>query len=170
MNARRRAQGFAVIVGGLTVLCSACGGAGARSGGQTPDPADSVSSTRGSSRPSGNITGAISVIREEELEHMRGGRIEDMIAGRVPGLEVVHIPGGYTFRIRGVASFIGSSEPLCIIDGVPVRAGGISSALAMLIPQDIARIEVLRDAGAAAMYGVRGANGVILITTKRRTG
>jgi iron complex outermembrane receptor protein len=170
MDPRRRVQQLAVIVGGLTALCGACGGAGARSGGRTPDPADSVASTDGRRQPSGHGTGAVSVIHQDELDRMRGGRIEEMIAGRVPGLEIVHIPGGYTFRIRGVASFTGNDEPLCVIDGVPIRAGGISSALAMLMPQDIARIEVLRDAGAAAMYGSRGANGVIVITTKRRTG
>jgi TonB-dependent SusC/RagA subfamily outer membrane receptor len=168
MWARRQAQRFAVIAGGLAVLSSACARSGAHTGDQAPDPADSASAPDGVRRPRSETTGAVSVILQEELEHLHGGRIEELIAGRVPGLEVIATPGGYTFRIRGVASFNGNDEPLCVIDGVPVRAGGISGALAMLVPQDIARIEVLKDASAAGLYGVRGANGVIVITTKRR--
>ena len=170
MRARRRNQQFAVIVGGLVVICGACGGAGTRSGGQVPDPADSASAARGIKGAASDGTGAVSVIREEELGRMQGGSIEEMIAGRVPGLELVRTPGGYTFRMRGVSSFMGSDEPLFVIDGMPVRAGGISGALAMLTPHDIARIEVLKDAAAAGLYGMRGANGVVVITTKRNQG
>ena len=167
MDTRRQAHQFVVLVAGLAVICSACGGAGARPGGRVPDPADSVTVTHGSKDAASDATGAVSVIREEDLSRMHGGSIEEMIAGRVPGLELVRTPGGYTFRIRGVSSFMGSDEPLFVIDGMPVRAGGISGALAMLLPHDIARIEVLKDAGAAGLYGMRGANGVIVITTKR---
>ena len=167
MHARTQVSTLAALAGGLVVLSSACAGTGQR-GVRAPDPADSVSATYGSRHPASNVTGAVSVIGERELAHMHGGRIEEMIAGRVPGLEVVHGPGGYTFRIRGVASFNGSDEPLCVIDGVHIRHGGISGALASLVPSDIARIEVLKDAGAAAAYGSRGAHGVIVITTKRR--
>ena len=170
MATRRQAHQFAMIVGGLVVICSACGGAGNRTGGRAPYPADSTSSTYGSKHSAADETGAVSVIRQEELDHMHGGRIEEMIAGRVPGLQVIRTPGGYTFRIRGVASFTGNDEPLLVIDGMPVHAGGISGALEMLVPQDIARIEVLKDAGAAGLYGLRAANGVILITTRRRQG
>jgi TonB-dependent SusC/RagA subfamily outer membrane receptor len=171
MRTRRQARRLTMFAGGLIALCSACGGAAERTAGHAPDPSDSVSATYGSRHPIAHVTGAVSVIRQDELDHMRGGRIEEMIAGRVPGLEVVSSGGGgYRFRIRGVASFNGNDEPLCVIDGVPIRSGGISGALAMLVPQDIARIEVLKDAGAAAAYGSRGANGVIVITTKRRGG
>ena len=168
MHARTQILRLATLAGGLVVLSSACAGTGQRAGGRVPDPADSVSATYGSRQSASDVTGAVSVIGERELAHMHGGRIEEMIAGRVPGLEVVHGPGGYTFRIRGVASFNGSDEPLCVIDGVHIRHGGISGALASLVPSDIARIEVLKDAGAAAAYGSRGAHGVIVITTKRR--
>ncbi len=169
MRAGRQAQRFAALAGGLAMLCfaGACTRTGTRASGRVPDPADSVTTSSGSRQAADEATGATSVLGEEELDRMRGSRIEQMIAGRFPGLEVIATPDGYTFRIRGAASLMGRDEPLCIIDGVPVRAGGISSALSMLMPRDIARIEVLRDAGATAAYGSRGANGVIIITTKR---
>ena len=167
MARHRQAHQFAVMIGGVVVICSACGGAATHTGARVPDPADSVTATYGSKGAASHATGAVSVIREEELNRMHGGSVEQMIAGRVPGLELVRTPGGYTFRIRGASSFMGNDEPLLVIDGMPVRAGGIGGALSMLAPHDIARIEVLKDAGAAGLYGVRGANGVILITTKR---
>ena len=156
-----------MVACGFAVVGSACGRARPHPTGRIPDPSDSVTTTWGSG-PAGDATGAVSVIREADLDRMGGGRIEQMIAGRVPGLEVVAAPGGYSFRIRGIGSFNGSDEPLCVIDGVPIRSGGISGALAMLVPSDIARIDVLKDAGAAGAYGSRGANGVIIITTRRR--
>ncbi len=168
MHAPRHAHRLTVIAGALAAICSACGGAATRAGDRVPDPADSVSATYGSSHTSIDETGSVSVIRRDELDRMHGGRIEQMIAGRVPGLELISTPGGYTFRIRGPSTFIGNSEPLLVIDGMPVRAGSMSDALAMLVPQDIARIDVLKDAGAAAIYGLRGANGVIVITTRRK--
>jgi len=168
MHAPRQAHRLMAIAGVVAAICSACGGATARSGDRVPDPADSTSATYGSSHASGDETGSVSVIRRDELDRMHGGRIEQMIAGRVPGLELISTPSGYTFRIRGLGTFIGNDEPLLVIDGMPVRAGGISGALSLLVPQDISRVEVLKDAGAAGMYGSRGANGVIVITTKRK--
>ena len=167
MRAGRRIERLTSLVYGLIVigLAGACGGARTQ-GGADPDAVDSGAPT-GTRQSGTDETGAVSVIRDDELTAMRGARIEDVIASRVPGLEVVSIPGGYSFRIRGANSFSGSGEPLCVLDGVPIRAGGISAALASLQPRDLARVEVLRDA-AASSYGPRGANGVILITTKRR--
>jgi len=84
---------------------------------------------------------------------------------------VVRLSGGsYTLRIRGPSSLRGTlagEEPLLVIDDVPVSLGSLSNALAGIAPQDVARIDVLKDAGSTAIYGVRGANGVIIITTKR---
>lgn len=113
-----------------------------------------------------NVTGAISTVSGEEVD-VPVTRLEDLLVGRVAGVQVVHTPGGgVAVRIRGTTSLFGSSEPLYIVDGMPVqpaREGGLPG----INPKDIARIEVLKDAGSTAIYGSRGANGVILITTKR---
>jgi len=73
--------------------------------------------------------------------------------------------GGISVRIRGQSSFYGNTEPLFVIDGLPIQPGPGGSLLG-INPHDIASIEVLKDAASMAFYGVRGANGVILIKTK----
>ena len=104
----------------------------------------------------------------EEIAAFRGTRVEELIQGRVPGVQVTPTgDGDYTIRIRGSKSVLGSDTPLYVIDGVQVRAQGILSALAGISPQSVARIDVLKDAGATSIYGVLGGNGVIVITTKR---
>ncbi len=102
-----------------------------------------------------------------DWQHMHAGRVEDLIAGRFAGVEVVRMANGSSeIHIRGINTIIGNTEPLYVIDGMEISAGP-GGALMGLNPQDIARIDVLKDAGATAIYGIRGANGVILITTKR---
>src|SRR5688572_670212 len=114
-------------------------------------------------------TGASGVISEAELSRMRVTRVEQLIAGRFPGVQVGRAAdGGYAVLIRGAKSFgSGNGEPLYVIDGMALPGRGLGQALTGIAPQDIARIEVLKDAGATAPYGSQGANGVILITTKR---
>ena len=68
---------------------------------------------------------------------------------------------------HGVRSLLGNNEPLVVIDGIPMNAPTVSQALSGLAPQSVARIDVLKDAGSTAAFGSRGANGVILVTTKR---
>lgn len=95
-----------------------------------------------------------------------GRGIEELFAGRFPGVEVSRVPtGGISIRIRGASTVLGSSEPLYIIDGAKVQSG--PGGLLFLEPGDISRIEVLKDIGSTSLYGSEGANGVILITTKR---
>src|SRR2546430_1634310 len=112
-------------------------------------------------------TGAVTtVVPTESDAHV--SRVEEMLRG-VPGLEVTRLAdGSYQVRIRGQRSLRGSpgaDDPLIVVDGVPSAAG--AAALADIAPSDVARIEVLKDAGATSQYGSRGANGVIVITTKR---
>jgi TonB-dependent SusC/RagA subfamily outer membrane receptor len=113
-------------------------------------------------------TDAVGVVLASDLEQTRGARLEELLMARVPGLVVLRTGnGGYAIRIRGTNSFNGSDEPLIVLDGVPLRMPGGTSALAGIHPQDVARVEVLKDAGATAIYGSQAANGVLVITTKR---
>ena len=112
-------------------------------------------------------TGAVVTVVPGETD-ARVSRVEELLRG-VPGLEVTALSNGsYQIRIRGQRSIRGNpgdDDPLIVIDGVPSSAG--AAALADIAPTDVARIEVLKDAGATSQYGSRGANGVIVITTKR---
>jgi TonB-dependent SusC/RagA subfamily outer membrane receptor len=103
----------------------------------------------------------------EELSSVKTARVEAQLEGRFPGVHVVRTPaGGFLIRIRGVSTILGNKEPLYVLDGMAVEVDA-QRGLDWLNPADIARIDVLKDAAETSMYGVRGANGVILITTKR---
>jgi TonB-dependent starch-binding outer membrane protein SusC len=115
----------------------------------------------------GNVTGSVSSLSGEELDNQRVARVEELLQDRVAGLMITRRPNGsFTVRIRGGRSLIGNDEPLVVIDGSPVSAQSVSLALSGLSPQNVERIDVLKDAGSTAAYGSRGANGVILITTR----
>lgn len=93
--------------------------------------------------------------------------IEQALMARVPGVWVTRTPdGGIAIRLRGQTTVNASSEPLYVIDGVAIKPGP-GGSLVGINPYDIAKIEVHKDAAATAMWGMRGANGVIEITTKR---
>jgi TonB-dependent SusC/RagA subfamily outer membrane receptor len=96
-----------------------------------------------------------------------GKSIETMLAGRFPGVEVLpSTSGGIMIRIRGGSnSFYSGTEPLYVLDDVPLPQG--TGGVVMVNPYDIQRIEVLKNPADVAVYGIRGANGVIKITTKR---
>ncbi len=110
------------------------------------------------------VTAAISKVTGEELNMTRPSRIEDAMKGKVSGVQITQSSGqpgsDSKVRIRGIGT-VNNSDPLYIVDGMPVD-GGIS----YLNPADIASIEILKDAASAAIYGARAANGVILVTTK----
>lgn len=127
----------------------------------------------------GNITGAVKQLSTEEFNTGRIVSPEDLIQSKVPGVQIVdnnEPGGGISIRIRGPTSINASSEPLFVIDGVPVgtgAGGGLSvgrNPLNFLNPDDIESVTVLRDASAAAIYGANAANGVVLIQTKRGEG
>lgn len=113
-----------------------------------------------------DLTGAISSIPAKEITELPMARTDQALQGRTSGVYVLNsdgAPGGETLiRIRGLNSINGGNEPLVILDGLQ----GGSELLRALNPMDIASIEILKDASATAIYGSRGANGVILITTK----
>jgi len=114
-----------------------------------------------------NVTGSISTVKAKELENIPNGRIEQALQGRVSGVTVMQNSGqpgsASTIRIRGITTFgDGNNNPLWVVDGIVVDAGGIG----YLNQSDIESIEVLKDAASTTMYGVRGANGVIVIKLK----
>lgn len=106
------------------------------------------------------------IVTSEDLERSPTESIEKTLMSRVPGVWISRTAdGGIAIRIRGTSSLMGNTEPLYIIDDVPINPGP-NGALTGINPHDIASIEVLKDATSTAMYGVRGANGVIIIKTK----
>jgi TonB-linked SusC/RagA family outer membrane protein len=118
------------------------------------------------SQKKATVTGAVSAIESSKLLQTPVVNISSAIEGRVPGLltnQVSGAPGqdNATIRIRGVGTFAGSTDPLVMIDGIEAQNYN------NLDPNEIESISVLKDASATAVYGVRGANGVLLITTKR---
>jgi TonB-dependent SusC/RagA subfamily outer membrane receptor len=112
-------------------------------------------------------TGSILTLQGKDLTREPATRIEQLIEGRAPGVDVRRLSsGGFALVIRGVSTINGDSEPLIVVDGVMMPQGDGAAALAAINPGDVARIDVLKDAGSTAFYGSRGANGVILVTTK----
>lgn len=135
-----------------------------------------------------DLTGSIASLKSEDM--MKGNPISFIqgMQGRLPGVNVMRNDGapggGISMQIRGTSSFIGSAEPLYVVDGVPLTTSNSMetivfdtdkdvtsrNALSFLNPNDIESIEVLKDASSVAIYGSLGANGVVLITTKRGRG
>lgn len=114
-----------------------------------------------------DLTGSVSSLDSEEFEDIPANSVERVLQGRVAGLQVgipSQDPGaGATIRIRGGSSLRGSNAPLIVVDGFPL---GDAGNLKQINPADIESVDVLKDASASAIYGSRGANGVIIITTK----
>ncbi|HEV7837544.1 MAG TPA: TonB-dependent receptor plug domain-containing protein [Gemmatimonadaceae bacterium] len=107
-----------------------------------------------------------SIVTSEDAGRTPDEPIEKQLASRVPGIIVDRTSdGGIAIRLRGATTILGSNAPLYIVDGIPIEAGP-NGSLTGINPMDIASIEVLKDATATSMYGVRGANGVIIIKTK----
>ena len=129
-----------------------------------------------------DLTGSVSSITAKDIRQVPVASLDQALQGRATGVQVTQASaapgGGVSIRIRGGNSIQASNEPLFVIDGIPIfpsnatfapgNAGGqAQNALANLNPGDIESMEVLKDASATAIYGSRGANGVVIITTKR---
>jgi TonB-linked SusC/RagA family outer membrane protein len=128
-----------------------------------------------------HVTGAITSVKPETTKEIPVAQIQEVLRGRAPGVQVVQNSGtpgsAMTVRIRGSASINGGNDPLYVIDGVPMtqgnwsRLGGFGGqgidAVGDLNPNEIESIEILKDASAAAIYGSRASNGVVLVTTKK---
>ncbi|HEV7351082.1 TonB-dependent receptor [Telluribacter sp.] len=134
-----------------------------------------------------DLTGSVSSLRDKDFNPGANASVDQMMLGRSAGVQINQTSsepgGGVSIRIRGANSLNAGSEPLYVIDGLPIDNGSLLSAssggagtgtnnnprnpLNSINPNDIASIEILKDASATAIYGSRGANGVILITTKK---
>jgi TonB-dependent SusC/RagA subfamily outer membrane receptor len=132
----------------LVVLLAAC----ASSGGTAKERAPSTTRT----------------LNADDVERASAGGqpIENTLDGRISGVTVTRTTDGIAVRVRGSTSFNSDAQPLYVVDGMPV-APGPGGALSGINPSDIASIKVLKDAADLTMYGSRGANGVVVITTKR---
>ena len=112
-----------------------------------------------------DLTGAVVQVKATQLENENARSVQDMLRGNAPGLDVgfnASPKGGGDLRVRGRASLTASSSPLIVVDGV-IYQGDLSD----INPNDIATMDVLKDASSAAVFGARSANGVILISTKK---
>ena len=138
-----------------------------------------------------DLTGSVASVKREDLNHGAISSVDQAMQGRIAGVQVTQASnepgGGLSIRIRGASSVNAGNEPLYVIDGLPIDnsegiTGSGTSAVAevganlnaknplnALNPNDIQSIEILKDASATAIYGSRGANGVVLITTKKGT-
>lgn len=115
-----------------------------------------------------DVTGSIASLEGDVALRSSPTNMADMLDGRFAGVEVHRLAGGgVSVRIRGQRTLKSDSEPLYVVDGIPQR-GGLPGTLPDLDPRDIKSIDVLKDAAATSVYGSRGANGVILITTRRQ--
>ena len=115
----------------------------------------------------GAYAGSAQAVKADDIEKKNPSDITKALAGEVAGVQVVTSSGQpgtvASIRIRGIGSLSASSAPLYVVDGIPLDAGSISS----IDPGDIASTTILKDATATSLYGSRGANGVVLITTKK---
>jgi TonB-linked SusC/RagA family outer membrane protein len=123
------------------------------------------------------LTGNIAKIRSDDIKNMPVTSFDQAIQGKAAGVQITAGNGklgqAVQIRVRGQSSVSASNQPLVVIDGIPATQnnlgsfGGATNPLTDLNPQDIESIEILKDASAAAIYGARAANGVVLVTTKR---
>jgi TonB-linked SusC/RagA family outer membrane protein len=128
----------------------------------------------------GELASAISSVKAEDLANQPIASVDAALQGKAPGVQVVQNAGNPgnapSVRVRGAASVSASNDPLYVVDGIPMIAGDISqldaggqsiAALTNLSSDEVESIDILKDAAAASIYGSRGSNGVVMITTKR---
>ena len=144
------------------VLVAGCGGPELPPAGPAPGDVD----VGYGARPAGSTTGAVSTVSEDETATAQL-RIDELLRGRVAGLQVISTATGVTYRLRGQSSILNDQEPLFIVDGVPTSSAQLRAALSGVSTEDIRQIDVLKDVASTSIYGMRGAGGVIIITTRR---
>jgi iron complex outermembrane receptor protein len=138
---------FGLLVG-LATGCASRGGKRTGEGAAPKEPAEK------------------STVTGDDVRRNPAASPEEALAGRVAGVTVTRTPDGIAVRIRGASSIHGNTEPLYVLDGIPIEPGP-GGSLSGISPYDIESISVLKNPADVAMYGVRGANGVIVIKTKK---
>jgi TonB-linked SusC/RagA family outer membrane protein len=119
-----------------------------------------------------DLTGTVSSLQSDEIVRARASGTQEAMQGRIAGVDIKRGSGkpgsDFNIEIRGANSITGSTQPLYVIDGIPVgQNGSATNPVNDINPADIERIDVLKDASSTAIYGSRGANGVVLVTTKK---
>jgi TonB-dependent SusC/RagA subfamily outer membrane receptor len=157
------------FVGLLTVVMIGCGSTGETTDKSDRESPDGKVAIGYGDQSRDNVTGSVSSMSADEIDDAvdRQGvvHLEELLQGRVAGVHVYRThAGGFAVRIRGRTSFYGNNQPLYVIDGMPVQPPP-GRGIVGLNPRDIASIDVIKD-GTSAIYGSRGANGVVIITTK----
>ena len=148
----------------MSALLAACGARGLPPAG----PAEGEVDVGYGSRPAGEVTGAVTTISDQQVKDSKPKTIEEYLRGRVAGLQVIKGANGRTiYRVRGTNSLLSNQEPLFVVDGYQVAPGSRDATLRSIVPQDIRQVDVLKDVASTAIYGLRGAAGVIIITTNR---
>jgi TonB-dependent SusC/RagA subfamily outer membrane receptor len=153
----------AVAVASLVVLGMGCSAPDLPPAGPAPGDVDVGYGTR----PAGGTTGAVTSVSENESVRAGVFNIEELLRGRIAGLQVVRTATGVQYRIRGQNSILNDQEPLFIVDGIPTTSRQLESALSGVVTEDIRQVDVLKDVASTSIYGMRGAGGVIIITTRR---
>lgn len=121
-----------------------------------------------------DLTGSVASLGSEEIIKARATNTQEAMQGRLPGVDIKRTSGkpgsDFSIEIRGANSITGSTQPLYVIDGIAVaQNGAATNPINDINPADIERIDILKDASSTAIYGSRGANGVVIVTTKRGT-
>ena len=161
----RKNLALAILTNAFLATIAACAAPGLPPAGPPPGHVEVGYGTK----PEKEVTGSISSLNDEKMGGDRPIRMEEFLRGRVAGLEVVRSPNSQRLRlrIRGTNSLMTNQEPLIVVDGVPMASPDIELALAGLTHKDIRQVDVLKDVSSTAIYGLRGAGGVIVINTWR---
>jgi len=153
-----------LLFGSLLMLCLAACATTRSVEGEDPSNAETVDIGYGTVDQD-HLVGSVNTLHADDVQGVYYRTLADMLR-RIPGVRVIEMrEGGMTVRIRGSTSFTGGEDPLFVMDGAVIQSA--EEALYAINPNTIESISVLKDADATAIYGSRGANGVILIKTKR---
>lgn len=149
----------------LTLVAGCAAATGAKRSGAPPEPRDSLRTLPRTAFATGTL------VLTESSRRPQAMTMVDLLQGRIAGLRVERrAGGGIALQLRGPGSVFGG-EPLVVVDGSPLPGGAeLGSFLALINPDDVVRVEVLKDPSAAALYGSRAANGVVLISLRHAKG